>query len=63
MAEIQYWQHDKSGEVFAVLSDVVSKCFGPLHHSEIGKISEDDERWSKEDWEWLIREPCHLKEY
>ena len=60
--EIQYWQHDKSGEIYAVLPDVIAKCFGPLHYSEVGKITEDDDRWSVEDWEWLRAEPCHLKE-
>ena len=59
--EIQYWQHDKSGETYAVLPNQ-EQCFGPLHHSDIGKITTEDERWDTEDWEWVNTEPCHLRE-
>jgi hypothetical protein len=50
--QIQYWMHTPDGEIYAVVP-VEKMCFGPLHYSEIGKITEDDNRWGTEDFEWL----------
>ena len=59
--EIQYWSHKKSGETYAVSAET-RECFGPLRQEEIGEITKDDERWSREDWDWLNGEPCALWE-
>lgn len=59
--EIEYWQHAKSGEIYAIDHNR-GMVAGPLHHSEIGQISEDDEKWTEEDWEWISTEPCNLYE-
>ena len=58
---IEYWSHQKSGETYAVLPKE-QQCFGPLYYEEIFKITEDDERFDNEDWEWLNGEPCGLVE-
>ena len=50
--EIQYWTHTPDGETYAVMPNQ-KMCFGPLRQEEIGKITEDDERWDTEDFEWL----------
>ena len=59
--EVEYWGHQKSGESYAVLPKK-QQCFGPLYYEEIFKITEGDERFDNEDWEWLNGEPCGLVE-
>ena len=59
--EVEYWSHQKSGETYAVLPKE-QQCFGPLYYEEIFRITEDDERFDNEDWEWLNGEPCGLVE-
>ena len=49
---IQYWTHSPDGETYAVNPET-QECFGPLRQDEIGKITEDDERFDTEDFDWL----------
>ena len=58
---IEYWGHQKSGETYAVMP-AERLCFGPLYYEEIFRITEDDERWSNEDFEWLDAQPGGLVE-
>lgn len=58
---IEYWQHDKSGEIFAVRPDL-GVCFGPIHYEEIGGVGIGDERFSAVDYLWLQSEPCKILE-
>lgn len=50
--DIEYWTHTPDGETYAVMPET-KQCFGPLRQEEIGNITEDDERWDTEDFEWL----------
>ena len=59
--EVEYWSHQKSGETYAVMP-AERLCFGPLYYEEIFRITEDDERWSNEDFEWLDVQPGELVE-
>jgi hypothetical protein len=58
----QFWQHEKSGEVFAVkvTNDEVTGVCGPLHHDEVIEVLLPDFHYEIEDIDWILGEPTSL---
>ena len=52
----EFWQHKRSGEVWAMMLDddgeIIGSC-GPLHYSEIGAAKHGDYDYTDENNEWF----------